>query len=124
MTEQKDVSDELLKNQKFIEEVVKKILKDEKKILKEILREEKEIKKEEEIIKDVENKIEKKENQIEELINKKIVSRKYNDILDWKKYVWDGCEYKVKKEANKEINFVCKKLKKICNFTSCPLNFI
>jgi len=113
-----------------IENETMQIRKDEKKILSEILKEEKSIKKEEEIIKKKEEEIAIEEQRIEEqekaiqaLIQKKLVTRKYNDVLEWKQFVWDRCEYKKQKDEDLELEYFCSKMKKTCNFSTCPLNF-
>jgi hypothetical protein len=129
MTQTKVLND-ILETQKKIEKETKKILTNVNKILIEILKEEKEIKKEEQIIKDEEEiikdeevKIHAKEEEIKYLIKSSVASRKYNDIIDWKKFIWDNCKYKESKEEDDKITFFCKKLNKTCNFSSCPLNF-
>lgn len=125
----KKVLDKILEKQINIEKETTEILEDEKKILYKILNEEKFIekeerliKKEEELIKTVEQKIEAKEEEIEKLIKSKIVSRKYKDIMDWKKNLWDNCDNKKLIDHSDKTEFFCEKLNKNCNFSTCPKN--
>ncbi|MFH0875917.1 MAG: hypothetical protein V1859_08315 [archaeon] len=94
------------------------------KILDEILFKLNKIEKEEEVIEVEELNISEKEKEIESILKKKLVTRKFEDILDWKNHLWETCPNKVEKEGEKELTYWCKKLKKNCNFTTCPLNFI
>lgn len=127
----REVLNKILDKQNEIEKETKEILDDEKKILYKILNEEKFIekeerliKKEEELIKTVELKIEAKEEEIEKLIKNKIVTRKYKDIMDWKKSLWDMCDFKTLIDKADKTEFFCEKLNKNCNFSTCPKNLL
>jgi hypothetical protein len=127
----KDTLKKILSTQKDIQKDIRKILsevlKEEKsiKIEEGLIRDEEElIKKEEEFIKKEEILIKKKEEEIKQLIKGNVTNRKHDDIIDWKLKIWSHCEYKEHKDTPKEIVFFCKKLRKNCNFTSCPLNFV
>lgn len=120
----------ILEKQNKIEEETREILKDEEKILKEILKEEKDIREEEVVIKDEEQiireeeeQIQATEEQIERLIKTKVVTRKFDDIVEWKSNIWDNCQYKKKIEKDNELSYSCVKLNKNCNFSGCPLNY-
>ena len=60
---------------------------------------------------------------IEELLKKKSL-RKFNDVIEWRQNIWEGCKYKKEKVTKKEIIFVCMKTKKLCHFVDCPENIV
>lgn len=59
--------------------------------------------------------------EIEELLKRKSL-RKFNDVMEWRQNVWEGCRYKKEKITKKEIIFICMKTKKFCHFVDCPEN--
>ena len=50
------------------------------------------------------------------------VNLEFNNIEDWRKYIWESCPFKQEKSEGEEIDFFCKKQNKPCKFEGCPLN--
>ncbi|MBU2561933.1 MAG: hypothetical protein KKD17_06570 [Nanoarchaeota archaeon] len=50
------------------------------------------------------------------------VNLEFNNIEDWRKYIWDSCPFKVEKTEGGELDFFCKKQNGPCKFEGCPLN--
>jgi hypothetical protein len=46
----------------------------------------------------------------------------FNNMEDWRKYIWEGCPFKVEKSTSTEVDFFCKKKNDPCRFEGCPLN--
>jgi hypothetical protein len=61
------------------------------------------------------------ENQVLSLLNKQ-VSLLFDNIVDWKKYIWDNCPFRKTNEGGKTIDFVCMKTKNKCRYTDCFRN--
>ncbi len=55
------------------------------------------------------------------LLNNK-VELQFENIIEWKSYVWDSCEYKKSAEKNNKIDFICKKTGNKCRFLDCFRN--
>jgi hypothetical protein len=68
-----------------------------------------------------ESKIVLEEGKLMGLLNKK-VNLQFDNIIDWKHFIWDICEYKKPIEKNKEIDFICKKTGNKCRFQDCFRN--
>ena len=50
-------------------------------------------------------------------------SRKiFDDVVEWKVHIWDGCPNKKIVSKKKEFEYNCKLLKSTCEFEHCPLN--
>jgi hypothetical protein len=84
-------------------------------------KEETEVLKEETQVLKEEGKIVMKEGKLMGLLNKK-VNLQFDNIIDWKHFIWDTCEYKRPIEKNKEIDFICKKTGNKCRFQDCFRN--
>lgn len=80
-----------------------------------------EIKEEEEEVIAEEHKIVMEEEKLMELLGKK-VNKEFDNISDWKRYVWENCEHKKSLVNQDKIDFVCKKTKKSCRFIDCFKN--
>jgi len=50
------------------------------------------------------------------------VNLEFNNIEDWRKYIWDSCPFKKEKSEGEEMDFFCKKQDAPCKFDGCPLN--
>ena len=61
---------------------------------------------------------------IEELLLKQRRVKKFDNIIDWKKFIWDNCPNKEQRITKKDIEFNCKILKDACEFEKCPRNWI
>ena len=46
----------------------------------------------------------------------------FENIIDWKNYIWDNCPFRQALEKNKEIDFFCKKTQNKCRFDDCFRN--
>ncbi|MBU0532538.1 hypothetical protein KKB44_03525, partial [Candidatus Micrarchaeota archaeon] len=46
----------------------------------------------------------------------------YSSPDEWRKYIWEDCQYKEEKSEGSEIDFWCRKQKSPCRFEGCPLN--
>ena len=113
---------------------VEELKKEELKLLRDIQNEEEIIKKHEQIIEAEEESIRREEKRIkkeEDLIEKKVESvdkkidhmrRKLYDLIDWKKLIWEVCEFKKELTRDKEVDFVCQKTNMICRYEDCPRN--
>ena len=93
-----------------------------------IKREEAAIEREEGRIEDEEKAILDKENQIRTTGDALLgmlgehMPRKFENILEWKKYIWEGCSYKKSSVSDKTIDYSCTKLGGRCRFEPCPMN--
>lgn len=52
----------------------------------------------------------------------KDINLQFENIIDWKNYIWDTCPYRKAIEKNKEIDFICKKTHNKCRFDDCFRN--
>ena len=43
-------------------------------------------------------------------------------IPEWQQHIWEECQHKKMISGKDEFNYICKLLKKNCDFGSCPLN--
>jgi regulator of replication initiation timing len=68
-----------------------------------------------------ETKIELEEGKLMKLLDKE-VDLQFDNIIEWKNYIWDTCPYKKALEKNKEIDFICKKTGNKCRFQDCFRN--
>jgi hypothetical protein len=91
------------------------------KMLDKIQRDLRILKKEETEVLKEESKIVMEEGKLLGLLNKN-VSLQFSNIIDWKHYVWDTCEYKRPVEKNKEIDFICRKTGNKCRYQDCFRN--
>lgn len=80
-----------------------------------------ELKKDEEIVIAEEHKIEMEEEKVIELLGRKI-NKEFDNISDWKRYVWENCEYKRSKTEKNIIDFKCQKTGTVCRFIDCFKN--
>lgn len=79
------------------------------------------VQKEEEEIMREEFKVEVEEEKLIELLGKNI-NREFDNLLDWRNYIWESCEFKKPKMEDKVIDFLCKKTGKSCRFEDCFKN--
>ena len=87
---------------------IEKLLSEERKEEERIIQEESKIVEEEEKIKDI---MFKKEN------------KKFQDVLEWKTYVWENCPHRKHDMVTQtKIGFMCDITKKACDFLNCPEN--
>ena len=89
--------------------------------LEEIHRAVNELKNEEEQVIAEEHMIEIEEKKLMELLGKQ-VNREFDNIMDWKRYIWEKCEYKKSVIKDNKIEFLCKKTSKSCRFIDCFKN--
>lgn len=67
-----------------------------------------------------EKKIEKAEERITKIARG--IRRKFNDIMQWKQFIWTNCDYKKSLPNEQEIDYICKKTGQACHFENCPKN--
>jgi len=79
------------------------------------------LKKEEEQVIQEEHKIEMEEEKLIDILGKE-VNRQFDNIMDWKNYIWEACEYKKSVVKADKIDFICKKTGKTCRFIDCFKN--
>ncbi len=89
--------------------------------LEEIHKSVNELKTEEEQVITGEHRIEMEEEKLMELLGKQ-VNREFDNIMDWKRYIWENCGYKKSVIKDNKIEFVCKKTNKSCRFIDCFKN--
>jgi hypothetical protein len=68
-----------------------------------------------------EKKIKMEEGALLKILNKNI-SLQFDNIIDWKRYIWDNCPYRKSHEKGKEIDFFCKKTSNKCRYADCFRN--
>jgi len=68
-----------------------------------------------------EKSIKMEENQVISLLNKQ-VTLLFDNITDWKKYIWDNCPFRKTNESGKTIDFICQKTKNKCRYNDCFRN--
>ncbi len=81
------------------------------------------LKREEDLMISDAEKIEMDEKKLLEILSSDL-NKKFQNILDWKKYVWDSCEYRKSSGNDKIIDFECAKTGKPCRFSDCPRNIV
>ncbi len=116
------VDKELLKKLETIEETQEKILRELMRQGNSMRKDQIQIKKEGVNIEKDEKDIKKMEKNMKKLLKQKIVKRRFDDILEWKQFIWDNCRYKKQVEGKSEVDYICKKMDKACNFINCPQN--
>ncbi|MBS3164210.1 hypothetical protein J4439_02155 [Candidatus Woesearchaeota archaeon] len=79
------------------------------------------IEEEERIITLKEEQLKRTEDALLKLLGERI-PRKFDNILDWKRYIWEGCPHKKGEAKDKVIDYWCTKLNAACRFDPCPLN--
>ncbi|MFH1399395.1 MAG: hypothetical protein ABIG95_04775 [Candidatus Woesearchaeota archaeon] len=89
--------------------------------LDEILGALRELKSEEDQLVHEKEKIELEEKKAVELLGQG-VSKQFTNILEWKRYIWENCEYKKPMVEEEKIDFICKKTGKSCRFIDCFKN--
>ena len=81
------------------------------------------VQKEEGQIVQEEFKVEIEEEKLMEILGNE-ANKKFNNILDWKNYVWENCEFKKTTMKQNRIDFICNKTGKSCRFVDCFKNKI
>lgn len=104
------------------EEIMEELKKVEAK-LDTIQSEEDKIEKEEEETLQAEKKIEAEESKELEEIEDSNINLEFENMEDWRQYIWADCEYKEEKTEGDEVDFFCKKKNGPCRFDGCPLNY-
>ncbi|MFH1064228.1 MAG: hypothetical protein V1729_04055 [Candidatus Woesearchaeota archaeon] len=90
---------------------------------KKIEQEEHKIEKEEEETLETEKKLEaQEEKELKEIADSNI-NLEFENMDDWRMYIWDGCEFKKAKTEGDEMDFFCTKRNALCRFDGCPLNY-
>lgn len=79
------------------------------------------VQKEEEQIMEEEFKVEIEEEKLMNILGKEI-NREFDNLLDWRNYVWESCEFKKANSDDQKIDFICKKTNKSCRFEDCFKN--
>lgn len=52
----------------------------------------------------------------------KQVPLQFTSIVDWKRYIWDTCEFRKPLEKTREIDFICGKTGTKCRYADCFRN--
>jgi hypothetical protein len=52
----------------------------------------------------------------------KQVPLQFTSIVDWKRYIWDNCEFRKPLEKSKEIDFICGRTANKCRYADCFRN--
>jgi hypothetical protein len=68
-----------------------------------------------------ESTIKMEEGQLKTILNKK-VNVQFDNITDWKRYIWDNCELRKSHSQDKKIDFYCMKTGNLCRFMDCFRN--
>jgi len=68
-----------------------------------------------------EKRIKFEEGKVMGILNKK-VALQFDNIIDWKRFVWDSCPYRKTHEKEKMVDFICKKTSNKCRFQDCFRN--
>ncbi|MBW2971017.1 hypothetical protein KY320_02550 [Candidatus Woesearchaeota archaeon] len=96
------------------EQIMEKLLQLEKQLSKLLAEEDQILKEEEEIEKDS-RKVELEEEKLLEILSSQI-NKRFDNIVDWKRFIWDECELRKSVLKDKQIDFYCKKTGSFCRF--------
>ncbi|MBN1502564.1 hypothetical protein JW930_03400 [Candidatus Woesearchaeota archaeon] len=62
--------------------------------------------------------------ELEKVIKGKYGKKAFEDVAEWKQFIWDQCPHRKEKATREEIDFWCDILNAPCEFQDCPRNVL